>query len=47
MVRRPHLYIWVGRIPASDPRTVRGFGIFYIVMGLLIGGLATSILSPD
>ncbi|MFT3977916.1 MAG: hypothetical protein QM688_12515 [Sphingomonas bacterium] len=43
---QPRAFIGVGLIPATDPRTVRAFGIFIFVIGLLDVGLGlTQLLS--
>lgn len=36
---QPHAFVGVGLIPASDPRTVRIFGIGIFIIGLLNAGL--------
>ena len=41
MLRRPESYLGSGRPPATDPSTVRKFGIFSVTLGgiLVTGGL--------
>jgi hypothetical protein len=33
MVLRPHTYLGKGSLPATDPRTVRWFGLLTLVLG--------------
>ena len=40
MLLRPRMYIGVGANPARDPRTVRYFGAFF----LLLGGVAAALV---
>jgi hypothetical protein len=48
MAFRPTLYVGVGTMPASDPRTVRSFGIFFALLGLIIASfLAVSVFLPE
>lgn len=43
---KPKAFVGIGFIPATDPRTVRAFGIFFFVLGLLNAGLnLTKLLS--
>lgn len=41
MVLRPHAYLGKGTAPATDPRTVRWFGLFFFVLGG-----TTAVLAP-
>ncbi|WP_294261073.1 hypothetical protein [uncultured Sphingomonas sp.] len=46
-VRDPNAFVGVGPIPATDPRTVRFFGIGFLVLGLLNVGLILSQLLSE
>ncbi len=39
MLTKPNAYVGVGIIPASDPRTVKWFGVFGLIAGVLNVGL--------
>ena len=39
MLTKPNSFVGVGMIPASDPRTVRGFGIVILIIGILNAGI--------
>lgn len=40
MLLRPRAYVGTGIPPATDPRTVRWFGAFFLVLGAAMIGLA-------
>jgi len=33
LLLRPHAYLGRGTAPIADPRVVRGFGIFFLLLG--------------
>ncbi len=41
MILRPQSYVGSGVLDASDPRTVRTFGWFFLILGLVGLGLAS------
>lgn len=47
MALRPATFIGTGPIPASEPNTVRAFGIFFIVLGLVHLGLNLSYFASE
>jgi hypothetical protein len=38
MLLRPHVYLGKGTAPIRDPRVVRGFGIFFLILAGTIAG---------
>ena len=38
-IRKPQAFLGGGMIPATNPRTVRAFGVFVFIVGLLNAGL--------
>ena len=33
LLLRPHAYLGKGTAPITDPRVIRGFGIFFLLLG--------------
>ena len=44
---RPRAYIGAGTPPATDPRTVRWFGILFLVLGILTAGIPLIQFIPE